>query len=292
MDEKMNLMKKFLIYLEFMRYKNAAMAGLSSVIAVFIAAAILNYQIVGDLYYNLLHLFYIYIMVFLATGAGNMLNDYYDIDIDRVNKPTRPLPSGRIGLKEAVYLTFVCFSVALLIAFLINPIAGMIGFINVFILIWYAKTLKRTILLGNLSIAYLTGSTFLFGASFLGTDGVIVMVPLFLLAFLATAAREIVKDIEDIKGDAEDGAVTFPIQYGEKPAIYLASAFGFLAVLLSPLPYIMGILTVHYLYALVFVVLCFFAAIYSLSKRDYARSSKLFKISMFLALAAFIVGLF
>ncbi|WNY23780.1 Protoheme IX farnesyltransferase [Methanimicrococcus hongohii] len=287
----MNLVQKISAYLEFMRYKNAAMAGISSVIAVFIAAIILDYPMEGALFYNLIHLFYIFIMVFLATGAGNMLNDYYDVDIDRVNKPNRPLPSGRISLKEAVYLTILCFSVALLIAFLINPVAGIIGFINVFILIWYAKTLKRTVLLGNLSIAYLTGSTFLFGASFLGTDGVRVMIPLFLLAFLATAAREIVKDIEDIKGDAEDGAVTFPIKYGEKPAIYLASAFGFLAVLLSPLPYILGYLTVHYLYALIIVILCFFVAIYYLFKRDYAKSSKYFKIAMLLSLAAFIFGL-
>nr|WP_316560240.1 geranylgeranylglycerol-phosphate geranylgeranyltransferase [Methanimicrococcus sp. Es2] len=286
------MIQKISTYLEFMRYKNAAMAGVSSIVAVFIASSILNYQMDGDLFHTITHLFYIFIMVFLATGAGNMLNDYYDVDIDRINKPNRPLPSGRIGLKEAVYLTIICFSVALLIAFLINPVAGIIGFINVFILIWYAKTLKRTVLLGNLSIAYLTGSTFLFGASFLGTDGVLVMIPLFLLAFLATAAREIVKDIEDIKGDSEDGAVTFPIKYGEKPAIYLAAAFGFLAVLLSPLPYVLGILTVHYLYALVFVILCFFAAIYYLFKKDYAKSSQLFKISMFLALAAFIIGLF
>lgn len=289
----MNLIQKFLTYLEFMRYKNCAMAGISSVVAVFIVSSILNYPMEGDVFYNILHLFYIFLMVFLATGAGNMLNDYYDVDIDRVNKPNRPLPSGRIGLKEAVYLTIVCFSVALLIAFLINPVAGIIGFINVFILIWYAKTLKRTVLLGNLSIAYLTGSTFLFGASFLGTDGVFVMIPMFLLAFLATAAREIVKDIEDVKGDSEDGAVTFPIKYGEKPAIYLASGFGFLAVIFSPLPYFMDIMSVHYLYALVFGIICFFVAIYSLIvKRDYAKSSKFFKIAMFLALAAFIIGLF
>jgi geranylgeranylglycerol-phosphate geranylgeranyltransferase len=276
-----------------MRYKNAAMAGFSSVVAVFAAASILEYSMEGTWLYNLLHLCYIFLMVFLATGAGNMLNDYYDIDIDRVNKPNRPLPSGRIGLKEAVYLTFICFSAALLISFLINPVSGIIGFINIFILIWYAKTLKRTILLGNLSIAYLTGSTFLFGASFFGPDGVIVLLPLFLLAFPATAAREIVKDIEDIKGDSEDGAITFPIRFGEKASAALASGFGFSAVLLSPLPYFMGILTVHYLYALVFGILCFIFAIYVLAaKRDYAESSKFFKIAMFLALAAFLIGLF
>lgn len=289
----MSLFRKISDYLEFMRYKNCMMAGLSSVIAVFITASILQYQMEGDIRYNIAHLFYIFLMVFLATGAGNMLNDYYDVDIDRINKPSRPLPSGRIKLKEAVYSTILCFSVALLIAFKINPTAGIIGFVNVYILIWYAKSLKRTVLLGNLSIAYLTGSTFLFGASFFGTDGIIVMLPLAVLAFLATAAREIVKDIEDVKGDAEDGAVTFPIKYGRKPAAYLASVFGFLAVLLSPLPYVMGIMTKTYFVVLFFGILCFFYAIYVLlKKKNYAESSKFFKIAMFMALAAFIAGLF
>ena len=288
----MTLIQKFVTYLEFMRYKNCAMAGVSSLAAVFISAFILDYSLDGNFFYVIRHLFYIFFMVFLATGAGNMLNDYYDVGIDKINKPNRPLPSGRIGMKEAFRLTIACFVLGLLLSIIITPAATIIGFINIFILIWYAKSLKRTILIGNLTIAYLTGSTFLFGASLFGLEGIIVILPLALLAFLATAAREIVKDIEDIKGDSADGAVTFPIRYGEKPAIYLAAAFGFLAVLLSPLPYFMETLTVHYLYALIFGIFCFFYAIYALAKRDYAKSSKMFKIAMFLALAAFVVGLF
>ena len=261
--------------------------------AVFISAIILDYSLNANLFYIVRYLFYIFFMVFLATGAGNMLNDYYDIEIDKVNKPNRPLPSGRIGLKEAFYLTVFCFLLALLISLFISTSAAIIGFINIFILIWYAKSLKRTILVGNLSIAYLTGSTFLFGASFFGIEGIIVMLPLALLAFLATAAREIVKDIEDIEGDSKDGAVTFPIKYGERPSAYLASLFGFTAVLLSPLPYVMDILSVKYFYVLIFGIFCFFYAIYSLlQKKNYAESSKFFKIAMFLALGAFIAGLF
>jgi len=288
----MNSIQKFFMYLEFMRYKNCAMAGISALAAVFISAFILDYSLDANWFYILRNLFYIFFMVFLVTGAGNMLNDYYDVEIDKVNKPGRPLPSGRIGLKEAVWLTGISFLLAILFSLFITPAAMVIGFINIFILIWYAKSLKRTILIGNLTIAYLTGSTFLFGAALFGLAGITVILPLALLAFLATAAREIVKDIEDIKGDSADGAVTFPIRYGEKPAIYLAAAFGFLAVLLSPLPYLLGTLTVYYLYALVFGIFCFFYAIYALVRRDYAQSSKMFKIAMFLALAAFAAGLF
>jgi len=289
----MNVVSKIRTYLEFMRYGNCAMAGTSSLIAVFIAAFILNYPLSHDIFYVARYLFYIFIMVFLATASGNMLNDYYDVEIDKVNKPNRPLPSGRIGLKEAFYLTVICFLIALLLSILISREAAVIGFINILILIWYAKSLKRTVLIGNLAIAYLTGSTFLFGASFFGIEGIIVMLPLALLAFLATAAREIVKDIEDIEGDSIDGAVTFPIKYGERPSAYLASLFGFTAVLLSPLPYVMDILSAKYFYVLIFGIFCFLYAIYSLlQKKNYAVSSKFFKYAMFLALGAFIAGLF
>jgi len=289
----MNVVSKIRTYLELMRYGNCVMAGVSSLAAVFITAFILDYPINENLFRVICNLFYIFLMVFLVTGAGNMLNDYYDIEIDRVNKPNRPLPSGRVGLKEAFRLTVACFLIALLLALAISPAAAIIGFVNTFILIWYAKSLKRTVLIGNLTIAYLTGSTFLFGASFLGVEGILVMFPLALLAFLATAAREIVKDIEDIEGDSKDGAVTFPIKYGERPSAYLAALFGFTAVLLSPLPYFMDILSVKYFYVLILGIFCLLYAIYSLlHKKNYTVSSKFFKYAMYLALGAFIAGLF
>ena len=288
----MTVIQKIRAYLELMRHGNCLMAGISSLIAFFITAFILDSSLTDNLFLTACQLFCIFIVVFLATGAGNMLNDYYDIEIDKINKPSRPLPSGRIGIKEAVYLSILFFSCAVLTAFLISPLAGIVGFINVFMLIWYAKFLKRTILIGNFSIAYLTGSTFLFGAASFGIEGLTVMLPLALLSFLATAAREIVKDIEDIDGDSKDGAVTFPIRFGARSASYLAALFGFAAVILSPLPYFMGILSVKYFYVLIFGIFCFFYAIYSLLRKDYAGSSKFFKIAMFLALGAFIAGLF
>ncbi|WNY27645.1 geranylgeranylglycerol-phosphate geranylgeranyltransferase [Methanolapillus ohkumae] len=288
-----NIVQKGMDYLELMRYKNCVMAGFSSVIAVFIAMSILDYSL-SEIYslYDIFILLDIFIMVFLASGAGNVLNDYYDIDIDKINRPDRPLPSGRVSLTEAVYLAILCFSIALLIAFFINPIAGVFGFLNVFMLIWYAKSLKRTILIGNFSIAYLTGSTFLFGAAFFGWDGIIALLPLAILAFFATASREIVKDIEDMKGDARDGAITFPIKFGTKTASYLAAALGIVAMILSPLPYWMDEFGVYYLYALIPVELCFLYTVYVLLReKNYSKSSKLLKVAMLLALLAFIVGI-
>jgi geranylgeranylglycerol-phosphate geranylgeranyltransferase len=158
-------------------------------------------------------------------------------------------------------------------------------------LILYAKTLKSTPFLGNLSIGYLTGSTFLFGASVFGFDGLKALFVLFVLSALAITAREIVKDIEDMEGDKMEGIDTLPIRIGAKKASYIAVLIGFLAIFLSPLPYFMSVLGLRYLYFVFLADLGFFAAIHQiLALKNPAKSSKMFKIAMFFALLAFIAG--
>jgi geranylgeranylglycerol-phosphate geranylgeranyltransferase len=233
----------------------------------------------------------VFLVVFLVAGAGNTINDYFDVRIDSINRPDRPIPSGRIKLKEALYFSYILFALGTLLAFLINPICGLIALFNSLLLIFYAKTLKGTPLLGNLSIGYLTGSSFLFGASVLGFEGLKALFVLFLLAALAITAREIVKDIEDMDGDKMEGADTLPLRVGAKKASYLAVLIGFLAVFLSPLPYLLLMLGLRYLYLVLLSDLGFLAAIYQLLARNNpTKSSKMFKIAMFFALIAFIAG--
>lgn len=290
----MTVFSKISVRLEMMRWKNCLMAALAALLAVIVASRILPHDAVPPLLTvaALTGMTYICVMVFLATGAGNVLNDYYDIEIDRINRPERPLPSGRISPKSAFRTAAASFVIALVIAFLINTFAGLIGLINIAILILYARKLKQTILWGNLTVAYLTGSTFLFGGSFFGKEGIVAMFPLFLLSFLVTAAREIVKDIEDIAGDEAGGAVTFPIRFGEKAASYLAAAFAAAAAVLCPLPYVMDIFGVPYLIVIAFAGVALVYALWVLlARKDYTGSSKYLKIAMFVSLVSFIAGI-
>ena len=281
-------------YLELMRYENCLMAGFAAVIGTLIAFNILISEAPGSYSPEDFPFFYsclVFLVVLLISGAGNTINDYFDVRIDSINRPDRPIPSGRATLKEALYFSYTLFSLGTLLAFWINLICGFIALFNSLLLIFYAKTLKGTPLLGNLSIGYLTGSTFLFGASVFGFEGLEVLFVLFLLAALAITAREIVKDIEDIEGDKVEGADTLPIRVGAKKAGYLAVFIGLLAVLLSPLPYFMQMLGVRYLYLVLLADMGFFAAIYQLLVRNNpTKSSRMFKIAMFFALIAFIAG--
>jgi geranylgeranylglycerol-phosphate geranylgeranyltransferase len=275
-----------MVYLELMRYKNCAMAGLAAVIG----AAIAYSAAPGDLLWMGL----IFITVFVITGAGNAMNDYFDSSIDAVNRPDRPIPSGRISKNSAFRFSMVLFAAGMIISYFIgsNHIPLFIAAFNSFLLYLYASYLKRKVFVGNLSVSYLTGSTFLFGGAAYGGKGIQVTLILFFLSMLATFAREIVKTIEDIEGDRKDGASTLPIMIGERLATYAACAFGLLAVLLSPLPYMMKLFNGYYLCIVGIADVVFLYAMFMILKKNPTASSKYFKVGMFFALLAFIAGSF
>ncbi|TQD25033.1 geranylgeranylglycerol-phosphate geranylgeranyltransferase [Methanolobus vulcani] len=282
-------------YLKLMRSGNCLMAAIAALVGVFIAYNIVSANISPDSYniaFPFLSSLKVFLVVFLVTGAGNAINDYFDIDIDRINKPERPIPSGKISLKAALYFSLALFAAGTIIAASINMICGAIALVNSLLLIYYASTLKRTALLGNIAVGYLTGSTFLFGgAVFFEQGGIKGVFVLFVLATMATIAREIVKDIEDIEGDREDGAQTLPIIIGPKKAAYLASLIGLIAVLASPLPYIQSLMTMRYLILVAVADILFAVAVYEiLGKNNPAKSSKMFKMAMAFALISFIAG--
>lgn len=273
-----------MVLLELMRYKNCAMAGLAAVIG----AAIAYSAAPGELVWMGL----IFITVFSITGAGNALNDYFDAGIDAINRPYRPIPSGRITRNCAFRFSIVLFASGIMISYFIgtNLLPLLIAVFNSFLLYLYASYLKKKVLIGNLGVSYLTGSTFLFGGAAYGGKGIQVTLILFFLSMLATFAREIVKTIEDIEGDRKDGATTLPIKIGERPAAYLACAFGLLAVFLSPLPYFLDMFNEYYLAVVGIADIVFLYAMVQILKKNPTRSSKYFKVAMFLAMLAFIAG--
>lgn len=260
------------------------MAGLAAVIGAAIAYSAAPGQLVW--------MGLIFFTVFLITGAGNAINDYFDAGIDAINRPDRPIPSGRISKNSAYRFSIALFAAGIMISYFIGSshIPFLIAIINSFLLYFYAYSLKRKVFVGNLSVSYLTGSTFLFGGAAYGGKGIEVTLILFFLSMLATLAREIVKTIEDIEGDKLDGASTLPIKIGETRAAYVACAFGLLAVFLSPLPYFMGLFNEYYLVVVGIADIVFLYAMVQILRKNPTSSSKYFKVAMFLAMLAFIAG--
>jgi geranylgeranylglycerol-phosphate geranylgeranyltransferase len=232
------------------------------------------------------------VIVFIFTGAGNAINDYFDHKIDAINKPERPIPSGRISLNAAAIYATTLFVIATIMSLLIGIIPGIIVVLSAILMFLYAYKLKKSCLVGNLSIAFLTGLCFVFAGVVLGV--VLLSILLGFYAFLMTMAREIVKDMEDVEGDSMEGANTFPIKFGMKSSSILAAFFMVLASLTSPVLYLIGIFNILYLIILIFAIVLFLRCALSIIKDQSIRNtrivSKRIKIGMGIVFLAFALG--
>lgn len=231
-------------------------------------------------------------IVFIATGAGNSINDYFDYKIDAINRPERPIPSGRISLKNAGIYSMLLFALATILGFSIGIIPGFIVLSSSFLMIYYAQNLKKKCLIGNITISFLTGLSFVLGGVVLGE--IIISIYLGIFAFLMTMAREIVKDMEDMEGDKKEGARTLPLVKGKLFSAHMAVFFIILASITSPLLYFMGIFNLLYLVVLLGSLWFFIKSAFSLlqdQSQDNTRSiSRQIKKGMAITFLAFALG--
>jgi geranylgeranylglycerol-phosphate geranylgeranyltransferase len=229
----------------------------------------------------------------LATAGGNAINDYVDREIDRQNRPDRPIPRGAITPTTARRVAFLWFGAAAAFALVLPLVAITIAVVNVVLLLVYTPYLKGRPGVGNVVVAWLTGSAFLFGAAAVGEPR--SGTALAALAAGATLAREIVKDVEDKAGDRAAGLRTLPIAVGERTALGIAGVALAVAVVASPLPAIGGVPGVSrtfgrpYLVAVAVADAVMLAGI-GVATRDPGRGQRLLKLGMFLALGAFVIG--
>ena len=267
-------------YIDILRPTNALMAFIA-VLLMAIIGHTYNYEIIlGSL------------CVFIATGSGNTINDYYDYEIDRINAPNRPIPSGKIELKRALYYSLILFLVSIILGFIISLENGIVVILCTILMIIYAYDLKQRCFIGNLCVAILTGLTFVFGG--LITKDVNLGFILGFFAFLMTLSMEIIKDIEDIEGDKKEDAHTLPIIYGTKKAVMLAVILNIITCILSPLLYYYNIFSIVYLIIIIIADIIFvysaYLAVQNQSKESMHKISKYMKIGMLIAFVSFAMG--
>jgi len=223
----------------------------------------------------------------VAVAAGNAINDYFDRDIDAVNRPDRPIPRGAVSARGALGVAAVWFLLAVALATRLPALAIGIAAVNLVALVTYTTVFKGTPGLGNALVSYLVGSTFLFGGAAVGEPAAVVV--LALLAGLSTFTREVIKDVEDVAGDREEGLRTLPIAVGEERALWVGAAALLVAVAASPVPYLTGTFGgVYLLLVAVADAVMLFAAYESFA--DPGTAQRRFKYGTFLAAVAFVVG--
>ena len=180
---------------------NSFVAGLAAIVAYLIDT--------GTVIPESLLLFFI---VALITAAGNVINDFFDAEIDAINRPDRPIPSGAVSRGAARGFAITLFLAGILVSFFTNPLCIGIAIFNVVLLIAYAAKLKSTPFIGNIVVAYLSASIFLFGGALNGFDGMVRIIPVAAITFFAMVSRELLKDAEDVKETGQAGQIH--CQYG------------------------------------------------------------------------------
>ena len=226
------------------------------------------------------------LVVSLFTAAGNAMNDYFDREVDRTAHPERPIPRQLVRPIDALAFSAVLFAASVILGWLIGLVSLIIVVASAAVMLCYEVILKREGLAGNLAISWLTGALFLFGGA--AVESLDLAWILAVLAFLATLGREIMKDIQDVEADAKE-RTTLPMRIGRRNAGIASSAALLSAVALSPLPYLLDLVSAFYLPIVVVADGIFiFSSINHFS--DPERGQKMTKLAMLVALCAFLAG--
>ena len=224
-------MNILLAYIKILRPINMLLASLSVIITAYLTETLSKPTIVINSI----------IVVSLFVGASNILNDIFDVRIDKKNKPQRPLAAKTISIISAwIYLT-ILYSAGILISFKLSSLATIIAlFIALPLLLAYTPFIKGIPIMGNMVVALLLGVVFLFSEAALTNTINIMWMPA-ILAFSLMLIREIIKDIEDLKGDMSDNVKTFPVLYGINSSLQIVYFLIVFFCILWWLPYLKGI---------------------------------------------------
>ncbi|MFA6617455.1 MAG: geranylgeranylglycerol-phosphate geranylgeranyltransferase [Candidatus Neomarinimicrobiota bacterium] len=234
--------------------------------------------------------------VVFMTSAGNTLNDMCDIEIDRINKPDRPLPSGKLTNDNARAFMIVMFVLSNLSALVLGFWSLIISlFIATPLLLWYAYKLRHIALVGNIVVAFLSALSFVYAAQAYGNISLGYIPAVF--TFIISVAREIVKDLEDLEGDSAYDSKTLPVIIGEVPTRIIAAIIIIILLPVLPFPFINGLygkwtLIVGMLGAVVPLIAVIVQLMQIKRKIDYHQLAIVLKVVMFLGLFAIFLGKF
>jgi geranylgeranylglycerol-phosphate geranylgeranyltransferase len=232
-------------------------------------------------------------------AAANAHNDVCDLEIDRVNRPDRPLPSGALSVPAARTVWAALTTLGVGLAALLSPLHLAVAAVSAVLLAAYNADLKRRPLVGNLAVSVVIGLALPFGGAAVWATGTGKMAPVALgaaFAFGSTLAREVAKDIEDTEGDSTGGAVTLPVRFGVPVAAWLSAGAALGTVAALPLGLWAGLHPAFLLLALPTAALLLAAAWAVLGARGEAaaaqagRASALLKGAMLAGLLALAVA--
>jgi 4-hydroxybenzoate polyprenyltransferase len=239
----------------------------------------------ADVFHDL-NLFLLSLSTVLIAAGGYVINDYYDVKIDVINNPERVVIGKTIHRRFAILLHVALSVSGIFVGLLVSWKLAVVNVISVSVLWFYSNLLKRLPFIGNFTVALLTGCSiailfFLYDAN----AGLIIVYAVF--SFFMTLIREIIKDMEDLKGDNTYGCKTLPIIWGirkTKITLYIIIALFSIAVVLINYVYVK--LPVIYFVMLLFVPLTWLTTQLARAdtKKDFGWLSSFCKVIMLLGI--------
>ncbi|MCW3994109.1 MAG: geranylgeranylglycerol-phosphate geranylgeranyltransferase [Candidatus Bathyarchaeota archaeon] len=229
-------MGKAVSYLRLMRPVNCLMMG----VGVIVGAALASPHDLGIFWLNLV---YGFVTGFALTAASMAINDYYDREIDAVNEPSRPIPSGLIKPKGALAFAFVLTTIGFATAYLTNIFCFAVAIFAWMVFVTYTTVGKRSGLPGNFLVSSCVAIPFIYGSATIVNSVELNVLFFAFMAFFSNTGREVTKGIVDVKGDEMQNVKTLAVRYGRKNAAIVATIFYLLAVLLTPIPWLLNLVS-------------------------------------------------
>lgn len=204
-----------------------------------------------------------FLSIFFISATSLILNDYFDIEIDKINAPERPLPAGLVTEQDVVLLSFVVTMLGFITGYLISFEALL-----VVVLVWivgflYNWRLKKAGFVGNLMVSFSVGMTFVFGGVTVGKPFESTVWFFAIIVMLIDLGEEIAADAMDIEGDRKVGSRSLALVLGRENALKISGATFLLVIVANSLPFLFGWLEWIYLFP---ILLMDVAILYSTSK--------------------------
>lgn len=274
-------------FLRLIRPINCVMMGF----AVIVGAAITDSGALASSWRSLV---YGFITGFALTAASMAINDYYDKNIDAINEPNRPIPSGSVKPNEAMALALVLTGIGFVSAYLTTIVNLAVAVIAWAAFVTYTTVGKRSGLPGNFLVSICVGIPLIYGNYMVASVMAFNVLIFTLMIFLSVTGREITKGIVDVKGDKTRNVKTLAVLFGERTAAVSAAAFYLTAVFLTPLPWFLGTVSVWFVPLVAVTDMGLIASSYMLLK-DYSREGarrikKMVLLWFLIALLAFVIG--
>ncbi|MCC6549913.1 MAG: UbiA family prenyltransferase [Ignavibacteriaceae bacterium] len=190
---------------------------------------------------------YGFFSIFLISAAILVLNDYFDIESDKVNSPHRPIPSGAVTPPEALIWAIVLFLAGIGLSFLLGMTAFVTALAVALVGFLYNRKYKKSGLPGNLMVSFSVGMTFIYGGISVGMPFHHTAWFFGLIAALVDLGEEIAADAMDAEGDKLINSKSIAIRYGRKTALTISSVLFSFVLILSVVPFLLGWFPLIYL---------------------------------------------